>query len=179
MARGLVDCPYGPSLKHFPFAEDATAIVSSIRAFLANYVSTYYPTCGLRTSDREIQDLIAEANGAARVLDFPPASLDRRTTLINMLTHLAYVTGASHHALNSNAPSAMVGLLRTHSATKGVSDLVSLPPQLEPITQSGHADYALQPTRSAGGEGPAGGYIFRLCLPEGAAGRDPESGGKV
>ncbi|KAI4086214.1 MAG: hypothetical protein LQ348_001496 [Seirophora lacunosa] len=111
---GLVDCSYGPSLKHFPFAEDATAIVSSIRAFFAEYVSTYYPTCGLRTSDREIQDLIAEANGAARVLDFPPASLDRRTTLINMLTHLAYVTGVSHHALNSNAPSAMADILFFH-----------------------------------------------------------------
>ncbi|KAL8962455.1 MAG: hypothetical protein Q9193_001136 [Seirophora villosa] len=110
----LVDCPYGPSLKHFPFAEDATAIVSFIRVFLANYVSTYYPTCGLRTSDREIQDLIAEANGAARDLDFPPASPDRRITLINMLTQFAYVTGVSHHALNSDAPSAMADILFFH-----------------------------------------------------------------
>ncbi|KAL8650141.1 MAG: hypothetical protein Q9210_004000 [Variospora velana] len=136
--RGLVDCPYGPSLKHFPFAKDATAIVASLRDFFANYVYTYYPTRDLLTSDREIQDWIAEANGAARVLDFPSAPLDRRTTLIDVLTHIAYLTGVSHHALKSNAPSMAAGTLPFHPsafykpipAAKGVSDLVSYLPNL-------------------------------------------------
>ncbi|KAI4290543.1 MAG: hypothetical protein L6R35_000196 [Caloplaca aegaea] len=92
------------------FGQDAIAIVASLRDFFANYLYTYYPTRDLPTSDREIQDWIAEANGAARVLDFPSAPLDRRTTLIDVLTHIAYFTGVSHHALNSNAPTGTLPL---------------------------------------------------------------------
>ena len=40
--RGLVDCPYGPQLAHFPFAEDAGAIVDALRGFATAFVDAYY-----------------------------------------------------------------------------------------------------------------------------------------
>ncbi|KAL8704591.1 MAG: hypothetical protein Q9201_002238 [Fulgogasparrea decipioides] len=136
--RGLLDCPYGPPLKHFPFAEDAGAIVASIRKFVSTYVYNYYPSRNDLTKDNEIQAWITEANTEAHVLDFPAAPLDDRNTLIDILTQIAYLTGVNHHALNSNAPSMTSGTLPFHPsgfyqpipASKGVQDILPYLPNL-------------------------------------------------
>ncbi|KAL8715558.1 MAG: hypothetical protein Q9220_000894 [cf. Caloplaca sp. 1 TL-2023] len=136
--RGLLGCSYGPPLKHFPFAEDAGAIVASLRKFLTTYVYTYYPTQNLLDGDKEVQNWIIEANTAAEVLDFPSAPLDHRSTLIDILTQMAYLSGVNHHTLNSNAPSMLSGTLPFHPSgfykpiptSKGVQDLVSYLPNL-------------------------------------------------
>ncbi|KAL9590377.1 MAG: hypothetical protein Q9203_000803 [Teloschistes exilis] len=136
--RGLVDCPYGPPLKHFAFAEDAGPIVASIRKFVTTYVSSYYPALSLLTGDEEVQAWIKEANTAAQVLDFPSAPLDHTSTLIDILTQVAYLTGVNHHVLNSNAPSELSGTLPFHPSAfyqpiptaKGVENLVSFLPDL-------------------------------------------------
>lgn len=136
--RGLLNSPYGPPLKHFPFADDAGAIVSSIRKFVSAYVYSYYPTRAHLTADQETQNWVTEANTQAKVLDFPSAPLDHRTTLIDILTQIAYLTGVNHHVLNSNAPSQLAGTLPFHPsafyqpipATKGIEDLVPYLPNL-------------------------------------------------
>ncbi|KAL9586053.1 MAG: hypothetical protein Q9212_001143 [Teloschistes hypoglaucus] len=136
--RGLVDSPYGPALKHFPFAEDAGPIVDSIRKFVTTYVYSYYTDTSLLTGDKEVQAWVKEANTAAQVLDFPSAPLDDRSTLIDILTQVAYLTGVNHHVLNSNAPSELSGTLPFHPSAfyqpiptaKGVKNLVSFLPNL-------------------------------------------------
>ncbi|KAL8812408.1 MAG: hypothetical protein Q9200_001058 [Gallowayella weberi] len=136
--RGLLNSPYGPPLKHFPFAEDTGPIVASIRKFVSAYVYDYYPLRSLLTDDKEIQNWMIEANTQAKVLDFPKAPLDDRRTLVDILTQIAYLTGVNHHVLNSNAPSELSGTLPFHPSAfykpipsaKGVEDLVSYLPNL-------------------------------------------------
>ncbi|KAL8694933.1 MAG: hypothetical protein Q9218_000504 [Villophora microphyllina] len=136
--QGLIDCTYGPPLKHFPFAEDAGPIVASIRKFVTSYVYSYYPSLNLLNGDLEVQNWIKESNTAAQVLDFPSAPLDHRSTLIDILTQMAYLTGVNHHVLNSNAPSELSGTLPFHPSAfykpiptaKGVDDLVAFLPSL-------------------------------------------------
>lgn len=136
--RGLVDSPDGPALKHFPFAEDAGPIVNSIRKFVTTYVNSYYTNLTLLTGDQEVQAWINEANTAAQVLDFPSAPLHNTSTLIDILTQVAYLTGVNHHVLNSNAPSELSGTLPFHPSAfyqpiptaKGVKNLVSFLPNL-------------------------------------------------
>ncbi|KAL8699573.1 MAG: hypothetical protein Q9224_001352 [Gallowayella concinna] len=138
MNRGLLSSSYGPPLKHFPFADDAGPIVASIRKFVSAYVFNYYSSPDLLISDNEIQNWVIEANTHAKVLDFPKAPLDHRSTLVDILTQVAYLTGVNHHVLNSNGPSELSGTLPFHPSgfyksipsVKGVKDLVSYLPNL-------------------------------------------------
>ena len=114
--RGLIDCNYGPELKHFPWFEDADAIVSALREFATAFVDIYYYHEGLILRDQEVQAWATEAASAAKVIDFPPSPIARRETLIDLLTHLAYLTGVSHHTLNSGALAANSGVLPFHPA---------------------------------------------------------------
>ena len=131
VSRGLLDCSYGPELNHLPFFEDADPIVASLRRFVSTFVGAYYTHPVYLNGDREIQAWIAEANGEANVLDFPPAPLTDAQTLIDILTQMAYLTGVNHHLLNSNAPSYITGLLPFHPSaffqplptSKGVADI--------------------------------------------------------
>ena len=140
VSRGLLDSSYGPQLKHFPFAEDVGPIVDSLRRFVSTFVNAYYSTSSNALKrDGEVQAWIKEANGPAKVLDFPPAPLTNRETLIDILTQIAYLTGVNHHALNSNAPSTILGLLPFHPSaffkplptTKGVQDITPYLADLE------------------------------------------------
>ncbi|KAJ9617206.1 hypothetical protein H2200_000927 [Cladophialophora chaetospira] len=101
--HGLINSSYGPALTHFPFYEDVKPVVDSMRVFIEAFVRSYYPTDDLISQDTELQAWIVEANGPAQVLDFPPAPLTSRTTLVDILTHMTYLTGVLHHALNSGA----------------------------------------------------------------------------
>lgn len=130
-SRGLLNCRYGPKLKNFPFAEDASLIINSLRRFVATFVTTYYSSPSFLKDDTEIQNWVVEANTEAKVIDFPPAPLSNTRTLIDILTQMAYLTGVNHHLLNSNAPSYITGLLPFHPSaffkplptSKGVEDI--------------------------------------------------------
>lgn len=136
--RGLLDCSYGPELAHFPFAEDAGTIVEALRAFATAFVHAYYSNDHILSQDGELQSWVSEASGAAEVIDFPASPLAQRQTLIDILTHLAYLTGVNHHTLNSGTPSASSGVLPFHPmalyqsipAKKGVESVLPYLPNL-------------------------------------------------
>ena len=135
--RGLLDCTYGPALKDFPFFEDASLILTSIRHFMTTFVQSHYTSEKLLSQDAELQSWVREANNAGLVIDFPPAPLVDESTLVDILTHIAFLTGVSHHVLNSGSPVATSALLPLHPAalyapppkSKGVRDLLPFLPQ--------------------------------------------------
>lgn len=136
--RGLINCSYGPDLAHFPFAEDAGTIVEALRAFATSFVHAYYPNDHDLSQDGELQSWVSEASSAAKVIDFPASPLIYRETLIDILTHLAYLTGVNHHTLNSATPSASSGVLPFHPmalyqpipTAKGVESVLPYLPNL-------------------------------------------------
>ena len=114
--RGLIDCDYGPQLAHFPWAEDAEAIVNALREFTTSFVNYYYYNEILVSQDQELQAWASEATCAAEVIDFPASPIVSRETIIDLLTHLAYLTGVNHHTLNSGSLAANSGVLPFHPA---------------------------------------------------------------
>jgi hypothetical protein len=70
---------------------------------MRTYVEEYYPSDDIIANDPELQAWFLEANGPAEVYDFPPSPLTQRETLIALLTHVAYLAGIEHHALNTNS----------------------------------------------------------------------------
>lgn len=103
--RGLLNCTYGPDLPIFPFYDDVAPIWAAIRDFMTTYVEEYYTSDEVLASDPEIQAWVVEANGPAEAYDFP-SELTKREDLIALLTHVAYLAGIEHHALNTNSPAA-------------------------------------------------------------------------
>ncbi|KAK2629831.1 hypothetical protein QTJ16_000651 [Diplocarpon rosae] len=149
-ARGLIYSASGPPLKHFPFLEDATAIRDGIKTFIQSFVDAYYPSEDLITSDFELQAWLVEASTAAQVLDFPCAPADgvpntcSKKKIVDMLTHLAYLTGVQHHALNTGDPVTSQGTLPFTPASlysppptsKNISSLIPfLPPASDALFQ--------------------------------------------
>lgn len=130
--RGLLGCSYGPPLAHFPFAQDAGAINEAQRQFAKDFVDAYYSSAYQVEQDTELQSWLVEATQSAKVLDFPPAPLRSKRTLIDILTHMAYLTGVNHHTLNTNTPSTASGVLPFHPTAfyqpiptaKGIPDLL-------------------------------------------------------
>jgi hypothetical protein len=142
--RGLLNSTYGPPLTSFPFLEDGERLFALIRCFMTDFVQAYYESDYDLAQDYELQDWIAEANDAALVVDFPPSPLVRAETLVDILTHMAFLTGVSHHVLNAGEPATTSGVLPLHPAalyapiptTKGVHDLMPfLPPAQEAVQQ--------------------------------------------
>ncbi|MCJ1388168.1 hypothetical protein MMC18_001013 [Xylographa bjoerkii] len=142
VARGLVNCTYGPALTSVPFYDDGDAIVSSLRRFTDAYLYAYYPRENLIFLDTELQNWVSEAANGAKVLDFPPSPLASREVLVSILTHATFLTGVSHHALNSGTPASTSGVLPFHPAalyaplptTKG--SITSVMPFLPNMTDS-------------------------------------------
>lgn len=129
--RGLLNCSYGPAFTSFPFFEDASTLHSSIRKFIASFVKFYYKTEDILSHDHELQSWIQETINGALVIDFPPSPLAHRETLIEILTHIAFLAGVSHHVLNAGEPVTTSGVLPLHPSAiyaalpteKGISDL--------------------------------------------------------
>lgn len=92
-SRGLlgVSCN-GPSLKHFPFYEDAKVINYATRAFLTSFVQSYYSSDSEVAADAEIQAWAAQCNGDAKCIDFP-AEITSTKTLVDILVH---IVGPNH-----------------------------------------------------------------------------------
>ena len=113
-SRGLLNCPYGPQLKAFPFFDDARPMYDTIRAFANVYVNEYYPSDAMLLQDAEIQTWMLEAHDSAHVLDFPPFPLASRATLVNMLAHIAFLAGVGHHVQNAATTGENSGILPLH-----------------------------------------------------------------
>ncbi|KAH8844586.1 hypothetical protein MCOR27_009870 [Pyricularia oryzae] len=114
-ARGLVDADYGPELPHFPFYEDGSRLVEVIRRFVRSFVdATYHESDEMVAKDAELQAWVAEANGPAGVKEFEPGPLDTRERLVEVLTHMAWLTGCAHHVLNQGEPVTASGVLPMH-----------------------------------------------------------------
>ncbi|RYO74740.1 hypothetical protein DL766_004180 [Monosporascus sp. MC13-8B] len=134
--RGLINCTYGPDLPHFPFYEDGSQILPVIRRFVQSFVDAYYETDAMLALDWEVQAWVKEANGPAMVIDFPAAPLEKAGTLVDIITHIAWLGGVSHHVLNAGEPIATSGVLPLHPAAlyapppeqKGVKDLLRFLP---------------------------------------------------
>jgi arachidonate 15-lipoxygenase (second type) / 8-lipoxygenase (S-type) len=136
--RGLVNCTYGPALKAFPFWEDAFEITSRHRDFITTVVDAYYKDSSAVASDSELQAWLAEA-GPAQILNFPEAPLNDKKVLIEMITHMAYLSSVEHHVLNTNDPAGANGQLPFHPGAlysplptaKGVKDIMPFLPGTE------------------------------------------------
>lgn len=114
VSRGLVNCNYGPALKNMPFYDTVNPMVTAIHDFTTAYVNAYYPSNALLERDKELQAWMVEAVEEAHVLDFPPFSPPQRDTLISILSHMAFLAGIGHHALNGATPGESSGLLPLH-----------------------------------------------------------------
>jgi hypothetical protein len=112
--RGLVNCSYGPALKNMPFYDTVRPMVAAIEEFIAVYVDTYYPSNRLLVQDHELQAWVQEANEVANVLDFPSYPLTERKTLVEILSHIAFLTGIAHHVLNGATPGESSSILPLH-----------------------------------------------------------------
>ena len=140
-SRGLLNCSYGPALKEFPFFEDASVLQSSIHRFMSTFVDSYYDTDTAITQDYELQAWVREATEGASVIDFPDFPIFQKAVLVDILTHVAFLTGVSHHVLNSGEPVGTSGVLPFHPSAlyrappvgKGVQDLM---PYLTPATDA-------------------------------------------
>ncbi|KAK4450631.1 lipoxygenase [Podospora aff. communis PSN243] len=143
LSRGLLNCTYGPPLKHFPFFSDASTIHTSIRRFVASFVHAYYPSPRFLALDHELQSWIAEATLHAGVLDFPASPLTSHAVLIDILSHLAYLNSVSHNVLNGAELFQVSGTLPLHPAalyhppptTKGAHD-INIMKYLPPLQES-------------------------------------------
>ena len=137
-SRGLFKPEFGPEFKHFPFLEDAAVIHSALKKFMSAFIQSYYHSDSDIAMDSELQAWIAEAI-PAEIIDFPAAPLTKASILIDMLTHLAFLTTVVHHTLNTNDPVTSTAMLPFHPASlyspvptsKGVTDLLPFLPPLE------------------------------------------------
>lgn len=85
--RGLIGSNFGPALKSFPFFEDGSVLYNIIHDFITSVVGSYYSSDATVAADREIQNWVAECNGAAQVIDFP-SQISTTSTLVDVLTHI-------------------------------------------------------------------------------------------
>lgn len=88
-SRGLIDCSYGPDLKHFPFYEDGSVIFSAIETFITSFVDSFYADDSIITGDDELQAWVKEAQGPAKAIDFP--TISTKGDLVDVLTHMVRI----------------------------------------------------------------------------------------
>jgi hypothetical protein len=142
-ARGLLMPSVGTEFKSFPFYTDTSILRDTIQKFITAFVESYYPNDETLAQDTEVRAWVAEANGPAEVIDFP-SSIAIRATLVEVLTHIAYLTGVAHHVLNTGDIVAAIGVLPLSPTSlyqpipteKGVTNIVPfLPPPLQAVAQ--------------------------------------------
>lgn len=114
VSRGLLHSPDGPALKAFPFYETVSPMAAAIYDFTTAYVESYYFSDRMLEEDRELRAWIMEANDEAHVLDFPTWPLESRNGLVSILSHIAFLAGIGHHALNGATPGENGGILPLH-----------------------------------------------------------------
>ncbi|THC96181.1 hypothetical protein EYZ11_004344 [Aspergillus tanneri] len=139
--RGLVGCTYGPALTSFPFYSTVSPMVDTIEDFVREFVAYYYPSDELMGQDNELQSWIREANQHAEVIDFFPPPLVDSEALTSILSHIAFLSGIAHHALNGPTVGEASAILPLHPSSfnrplpeeKGIASLL---PYLHNETES-------------------------------------------
>ena len=114
VARGLVNCSYGPPLRTMRFYDTVRPMTLAIHRFAEAYVRTYYPSDTHIVRDYELQEWVFETIDGAQVLDFPLFPMATRDTLVSILSHIAFLTDIGHHALNGTTPGESSGILPLH-----------------------------------------------------------------
>ncbi|KAG5981308.1 hypothetical protein E4U55_003085 [Claviceps digitariae] len=100
--NGLLNSRFGPPIKHFPFAEDASVIYAAWRSFLSTFIRSQYRKELMVRQDRELVCWFQEVKRAGSV-DFRGRDGNMSTsTLIDLLTHVAYLSSVQHQAMNNN-----------------------------------------------------------------------------
>ncbi|EGP92466.1 uncharacterized protein MYCGRDRAFT_89179 [Zymoseptoria tritici IPO323] len=138
--RGLIDSP-GPSLKQYPFFEDAALVYDAIRAFTGTYCESYYDPADSDAldDDPELQAWMTEAI-AAQVIDFPtPSTLRNVSDLADLMAHIGFIVSVAHHTLNTNDLLTGSGVFQFHTSAlwqpvpeqKGVYDVVPYLPKVD------------------------------------------------
>lgn len=138
--RGLINSTFGPPLKSIPFYSDASKIHTSIQTFITTFIISYYPTPSTLLADHELQNFVLEAT-PAKIIDFEESPLTSSSTLIDILTHFAYLVSVLHGVLNGNNPVHSTATLPMHPAAfyaplpqeKGLEDIMPFMPN---VTQS-------------------------------------------
>ncbi|KAI0160181.1 lipoxygenase [Xylariaceae sp. FL1272] len=98
--RGLINSKFGPALKHFPYYEDVSVIYDTARDFIKTVVHAYYANDRAVQQDEEIQTWLSESE-VAKTIDFVP-SISTRDTLIDAVTHFAYLGAVVHGVLSTD-----------------------------------------------------------------------------
>lgn len=127
----------GPKLKSFPFYEDTAVVTEAIRDFMTAFIDSYYPDDSAVAQDAELQAWRRETD-VAKVYDFP-GSIKTRRTLVDILTHQAYLGGVVHGVTSTNGaigdttslPFAPAGFRQPVPSKKGVRDLMPFMPTPE------------------------------------------------
>ncbi|KAI0968437.1 lipoxygenase [Xylaria arbuscula] len=135
--QGLINSPYGPALKSFPFYEDASVVTEAIRDFMTDFVNSYYPNDKAVAQDSELQAWQRETD-VAKVYDFPK-SIKTRSTLIDILTHQAYLGAVVHGVMSTNGaigdtaslPFAPAGFRQPIPTKKGIKSILDFTPTPE------------------------------------------------
>ncbi|CAD0096231.1 unnamed protein product [Aureobasidium vineae] len=136
--RGLINAKVGPQLKNFPYYEDASVIYGAQRTFMSSFINSYYSQNSVVVADKEIQAWVKECNGIAKVMDFP-AAISTKTTLVDVLAHMAHLSSTAHHTVNTNELMSASATLPFHAMSlyspvpkqKGVTNLVAFLPPLQ------------------------------------------------
>lgn len=139
-------------LDHLPGyrqGDDSKATLAVVREFVYSYLQEYYGAydCDdIVQNDYEVQEwaqaIASDAENGANILNFP-SSFGSFDELVDAVTHIIYLVGIKHHAMNSDAvwhgnplPGSALALWAPLPTTKNVDiDLRSfLPPGKELIT---------------------------------------------
>jgi hypothetical protein len=138
--RGLIDSQGRYNFKSFPFYDDARIIHQAQQDFFTTVVNSYYFSEADVEADYELQSWFKEVSLGALVFDFPHQA--SRATLVDVLTHFAYIVSVVHHSLNGGDPVGSKATLPFHlnalyaplPTTKGVTDLLPfMPPPAEAV----------------------------------------------
>ncbi|KAG6005148.1 hypothetical protein E4U21_000402 [Claviceps maximensis] len=131
---GLLRSKFGPPIKHFPFAEDASVIHEAWKSFLGTFIRSHYRKESLIRQDTELACWLKEVRRAGSV-DFPGHDEQvSASMLVDILTHVAYLTSVQHQAMNNNdqfisalLPTSPMAFYKPLPTTKGLSegDIVS------------------------------------------------------
>ncbi|KAI8628040.1 lipoxygenase [Xylariaceae sp. FL1651] len=135
--RGLINSSFGPKLKSFPFYEDASVVTEAIRDFMTAFINSYYPNDKAVAQDGELQAWLQETK-VAQVYDFP-TSIQTRQTIVDILTHQAYLGAVVHGVMSTNGaigdttslPFAPSGFRQPIPTKKGVEDIMAFMPTPE------------------------------------------------
>ncbi|KAJ8122557.1 hypothetical protein O1611_g9809 [Lasiodiplodia mahajangana] len=98
--RGLIDYPYGPALKSFPYYEDASILMGVIEEFMTTFINSYYKNDKAVANDRELQAWLKETV-PGQVHDFPK-KIQTKQDIIDILKHQAYLGSIVHAIMSGN-----------------------------------------------------------------------------